>query len=57
MNEYLVIGLWPDGGRWANTYRAPDPDAAEVLAIAEYGETLKIAGVVQLVDGKMEVVG
>lgn len=53
--EYLVIGLYDDGQRWAESYEAESPAVAEALAEEDYPE-ITIAGVVALVAGKMEVV-
>lgn len=44
MKEYLVIGIYDDGQRFAESYSADDPDRAEELAL-EAHPGLTVAGV------------
>lgn len=53
---YLVIGYYEeDGQRWADSYWADTPEEAEALAKQGY-PGIAVAGVVELVDGEMQVV-
>ncbi len=55
LHTYLVVGVYNDGTRWADSYEAVDTDKAEEMAKEAYPE-VEIAGVVELQDGKMVVV-
>lgn len=56
MRKFLLIGIYSDGQRWANEYEAETPEEAEeMVAESEFSE-VTIAGVIELVSGKMEVV-
>jgi hypothetical protein len=73
MKKFLVIGVWDggDNGRWAEFIEAETAEEAEATALSEpyEGEDdsdepmsreengLTIAGVVELIDGEMVVVG
>jgi len=46
VRKYLVLGTYEDdGARWADSYEAESPQAAEEMALADY-PGIVIAGVV-----------
>jgi hypothetical protein len=56
MAKYLVIALYDDDAqRFAEDYEAGSPDEAEEMATIDH-PGLTVAGVVTLVEGKIEVV-
>lgn len=52
MRKFLIIGLYDDGQRWADSFEADTPEAAEMLAPSD----IEVAGVVELVGNEMQVV-
>ena len=53
--NYLVIGYYDCGERWADSYEADTPQDAENMAAEEY-PGVNIAGVVAIIDGKLVIV-